>query len=148
MLTETRLAHCSFVVPDLDAAVQFFTNWLGFELLSEEGPIQSEHDDRITRQYAMPDKAVGRAALLRQGGQHLELREWEVYGQGLNPLRESTVPGCSIALRISNFDATLAQLKQIPRMRFLETNQEAGFVYCFTPYGIQLQLLRGDGYSV
>jgi catechol 2,3-dioxygenase-like lactoylglutathione lyase family enzyme len=142
MLANTRLAYCSFVVPDLDAAVQFFTTWLGFELLSEEGPVASGSDDRITRQYAMPDKAIGRFALLGQAGQQIELREWVVYGQGLNPLRESTVPGCSIALRIANFDAAIAQLKQIPRMRILEINHDAGFVYCLTPYGFQLQLIR------
>ena len=144
ILANTRLAYCSFVVPDLDAAVQFFTTWLGFDILSEEGPIQSDSDDRITRQYAMPERATGRSSLLGLGGQQIQLREWVVYGQGLNPLRESTVPGCSIAVRVARFDATLEQLKQIPRMRLLEINREAGFVYCFTPFGIQLQLLRDD----
>jgi|GEM_PF-1400970 len=144
ILANTRLAYCSFVVPDLDAAVQFFTTWLGFNVVSEEGPIQSDSDDCITRQYAMPERAVGRSILLAQGGQQIELREWVVYGQGLNPLRESTVPGCSIALRIAHFDAALEQLKQIPRMRMLEINQEAGAVYCFTPFGVQLLLLRDD----
>ncbi|MBK8425437.1 MAG: hypothetical protein IPL27_05375 [Lewinellaceae bacterium] len=144
ILANTRLAYCSFVVPDLDAAVQFFTTWLGFDILSEEGPVQSDSDDRITRQYAMPERATGRSSLLGLGGQQIQLREWVVYGQGLNPLRESTVPGCSIAVRVAHFDTTLEQLKQIPRMRLLEINREAGFVYCFTPFGIQLQLLRED----
>jgi len=142
-----QLAYCSFIVPDLDAAVQFFTTSLGFEVLSEEGPI-SDSGDRITRQYAMPDKAIGRSTLLGQKGQQLELREWEVYGQGLNPLRESTVPGCSIAIRVPDFERTLEQLKQIPRMRLLEVNYEQGFVYCFTPFGVQLQLLRSEGFGV
>ncbi len=146
-LSIMQLAYCSFIVPDLDAAVQFFTTSLGFEVLSEEGPI-SDSGDRITRQYAMPDKAIGRSTLLGQKGQQLELREWEVYGQGLNPLRESTVPGCSIAIRVPDFERTLEQLKQIPRMRLLEVNYEQGFVYCFTPFGVQLQLLRSEGFGV
>ena len=141
MVVSSRLAYCSFIVPDLDAALNFFTNWLGFEVVSEEGPF-SDSGDRITRQYAMPEKAVGRAALLRLDGQQIELREWEVYGQGLNPLRESTVPGCCIALRLPDFERSLEQLKQIPRMRMLEVNEEEGFVYCFTPFGVQLLLMR------
>ncbi len=144
-IANVQLAHCSFVVPDLDAAVQFFTSWLGFEVVSESDPIKSDHDDLITRQYAMPDRAVGRAALLSKSSQQIELREWEVYGKGVNPLRESTVPGCSIAIQITDFEAALDQLKQIPRMRMLEINQEQGFVYCFTPFGILLKLLREDG---
>lgn len=147
MVVSSRLAYCSFVVPDLDAALDFFTNWLGFEVVSEEGPL-SDGGDRITRQYAMPEKAIGRSALLNQGGQQIELREWEVYGQGINPLRESTVPGCSIALRLPNFASSLEQLKQIPRMRLLEVNHEEGFVYCFTPFGVQLLLLRDEGFGV
>jgi catechol 2,3-dioxygenase-like lactoylglutathione lyase family enzyme len=143
----SQLAYCSFIVPDLDAAVQFFTSQFGFSVVSEEGPI-SDAGDRITRQYAMPDKAIGRSTLLQQNGQQIELREWEVYGQGLNPLRESTVPGCSIAIRVSNFEHTLEQLKQIPRMRLLEINHELGFVYCFTPFGIQLKLLKNEGFGV
>lgn len=147
-LAHTQLAYCSFIVPDLDAAVQFFNTWLGFEIVSEVGPIQAESGDLITRQYAMPDRAIGRSTLLRLGGQQIELREWKVYGQGLNPLRESTVPGCSIAIRVQHFDATLIQLKQIPRMRLLEINPESGSVYCFTPFGVQLQILRADGGSM
>lgn len=142
-----RLAYCSFIVPDLDAAVDFFVNRLGFEIRSEEGPL-SDAGDRITRQYVMPEKAIGRATLLSQGGQQIELREWVVYDQGINPLRESTVPGCSIALRLTHFERTLEELKQIPRMRMMEVNQEEGFVYCFTPFGVMLLLLRGEAFGV
>lgn len=146
-ISNARLAYCSFIVPDLDAAVQFFTTSFGFETVCQEGPF-SDSGDLITRQYAMPEKSVGRSTLLRQQNQQIELREWKVYGQGLNPLRESTVPGCCIALRIPHFEQSLEQLKQIPRMRLLEINQEEGFVYCFTPFGVQLLLLRDDGMSV
>jgi len=146
-LSIMRLSHCSFVVPDLDAAVQFFTSRLGFSILSEEGPI-SDAGDRINRQYGMPDKAIGRSTLLELSGQRIELREWEVYGQGLNPLRESTVPGCCIAIQVSDLGHTMEQLKQIPRMRMLEVNHEQGFVYCFTPFGVQLLLLKEQGWGV
>ncbi|MBL7783451.1 MAG: VOC family protein [Saprospiraceae bacterium] len=142
-----RFSHTTFVVPDLDAAVQFFTATLGFSIISESGPI-SDAGDRINRQYGMPDKAIGRATLLEHSGQRIELREWEVYGQGLNPLRESTVPGCNIAIQVPDLDHTMQQLKTIPRMRMLEVNHEEGFVYCFTPFGVQLLLMKEQGWGV
>ncbi len=136
-----RLDHVSYVVPDLDAAVQFFVQYFGFQVIAQDEPVQSATDDRITRQYAMPERAVGRFAMLQFGGQQIELAEWKTFGQALNPLRESTVPGCHIALRVPDVDLAMKRLKSISRMRFLEV-VENGSVLCFTPFGFQLQLVR------
>ena len=140
-INNARIDHVSYVVPDLDAAVQFFVKYFGFKLLAQDPPIQSAFDDRITRQYAMPERAIGRFAMLQFGGQQIELAEWKTYGQALNPLRESTVPGCHIALRVPDVAAAMTVLKTISRMRFLETT-ENGSVLCFTPFGFQLQLVK------
>ena len=147
ILDSARLDHCSYVVPNLDATVDFFTQWLGFELVSTHGPVSSPNDDRLTRTFAVPDRAVGRSAFLQQGGTQLEFVEWAVYGQGINPLRESTVPGCHIALRVDDLDATVALLKEgVPRMMFLEKSPD-GYIFCFTPFGFQLQLI-GNNLSI
>lgn len=140
-INNARLDHVSYVVPDLDAAVQFFVKYFGFKVVSQDLPIQSGVDDRITRQYAMPERAVGRFAMLQLGGQQLELAEWKTFGQALNPLRESTVPGCHIALRVPDVQLALTALKSVSRMRFLELSDN-GSVLCFTPFGFQLQLVR------
>jgi hypothetical protein len=137
----TTLDHCSYVVPDLDAAVQFFGTYFGFEVVSTHGPLQAS-DDQLTRVFAVPARAVGRWAFLQCGATRLEFVEWKVYSEALNPLRESTVPGCHIALRVADLDATVAELRNIPRMRFLEPSADGSFVYCLTPYGFQLQLMR------
>lgn len=141
IIDSVQLDHCSYVVPNLDAAVDFFTNWLGFDLVSRKGPVQSPDSDKITQTYAMPRQAVGRWAFVQKGGAKLGLVEWQSYGTGINPLRESSVPGCSIALRVRDLEGTVASLKNIPRMNFLEMNPE-GFVYAITPYGFQIQLIR------
>lgn len=138
-----QLDHCAYVVPDLDAAVQFFTQSLGFDLESTKGPVASASDDHITRTYAMPRNASGRWAFLRQGAARIGLVEWQSYGSGLNPLRESSVPGCCIALRVQDLEGTVAELRGIPRMNFMEMSSE-GFVYAITPYGFQIQLIRAD----
>lgn len=136
-----RIDHVSYVVPDLDAAVQFFVKYFGFKVMTQDLPVQSETDDRITHQYAMPERAVGRFAMLQFGGQQIELAEWKIYGQALNPLRESTVPGCHIALRVPDVNLAVTALKAVSRMRFLEV-ADNGSVLCFTPFGFQLQLVR------
>lgn len=143
VIDSAQLDHCSFVVPDLDAAVDFFIHWLGFDLTSQKGPVQSPDSDQITRTYAMPRHAVGRWAFLHKNGVKLGLVEWKSYGTGINPLRESSVPGCSIALRVHDLEGTVASLKNIPRMNFLDMSNE-GFVYAITPYGFQIQLIRSE----
>ena len=135
--------HCAFVVPDLDAAVDFFINWLGFSLVSQKGPVQSPDNDHITRTYTMPRNAVGRWAFVQKSGVKLGLVEWKSHGTGINPLRESSVPGCCIALRVSDLEGTVAALKNIPRMNFMDMSSE-GFVYAMTPFGFQIQLIRSD----
>lgn len=143
VLDAVQLDHCAFVVPNLDAAVDFFTNWLGFSLVAQKGPVQSPDNDHITRTYAMPRQAVGRWAFVQNGGATIGLVEWQSYGAGINPLRESSVPGCSIALRVNDLAGTVAELKNIPRMNFLDMSSE-GFVYAITPYGFQLQLISAN----
>lgn len=143
MLNTTQLDHCAYVVPNLDAAVDFFTNWLGFQLVDTKGPIQSPENDHITRTYAMPRNAVGRMAFVQKNGFKIGLTEWASYGAGINPLRESSVPGACIALRVDDLNAAIAALKTIPRMNFLDNSGE-GFVYAITPFGFQIQLMQQE----
>ena len=87
----------------------------------------------------MPERATGHSTLLQNGPLKLELTEWKTYGEALNPLRESTIPGCALAFEVDDLDAMVAQLSGLRGIRFLETSPE-GFVYCQTPYGLQLRL--------
>lgn len=146
IIPSAQLDHCAYVVPDLDAAVQFFTHWLGFELHSQKGPIHSPDNDLITRTYAMPRNASGRWVLVKKGHASINLVEWQSYGTALNPLRESSVPGCCIALRVDDLEGAVEALKNVSRMNFLDMSED-GFVYAITPFGFQLQLIR-SGISV
>lgn len=131
--------HCSFIVPDLDGAIEFFQAYLDFQLHSTTGPMESASDDRLNRIYGVPDRAVGRAALLQSGPLKMELVEWKTYGEALNPLRESSIPGCALAFEVEDLDALTGQLSGVRGLRFLETSPD-GFVYCQTPFGLQLRL--------
>jgi catechol 2,3-dioxygenase-like lactoylglutathione lyase family enzyme len=140
LLESTSVDHISFVVPILDEAVNFMVDYLGFEILSQDGPIQFD-DDRLTRIYAIPSHAVGRFAMLQHGDQKIELVEWVNWGEPINPLRESTISGCHITLEVPDLDEAIQTLKMVHRMRFLEQHPD-GFVYCFTPFGFQLKLVK------
>ena len=131
--------HCSFIVPDLDGAAEFFQAYLDFQLLSTAGPLQAGEDDSINRIYGVPERAVGRTALLQNGSLKVELTEWKTYGEALNPLRESSIPGCALAFEVEDLEGMMAQLSGVRGLRFLETSP-AGFVYCQTPFGLQLRL--------
>jgi catechol 2,3-dioxygenase-like lactoylglutathione lyase family enzyme len=139
LIHSSRLDHTSYVVPDLNAAVRFFSEYFGFEAIDFAGPV-SASDDRLTRQYAIPERAEGRSAVLDCGGTRLELVQWTVHGQALNPLRESSAPGTHLAIRVADVSEAVAMLKSVPRLRVLETDP-SGAVTCFTPFGFQLRLL-------
>jgi len=145
VIPSAQLGYCSYVVPDLDAAVAIFTDYLGFEVVSTYGPVQAPADDYdyLTRTYAVPERSVGRGALLRSGNGDLEFAEWKVYDHGLNPLRESSFPGCHIALRVPDLEETLAVFRTIHRMLILDVSGD-GFVYCITPFGFQIKLIRAE----
>ncbi len=135
----TTFQYCTFIVPDLDGAVEFFSAYFDFQLLSSAGPYHSENDDQLNLIYGVPERATGRSAFLQNGPSKLELMEWKTYGEALNPLRESTIPGCSLTFEVDDLDYMVGQLSGVRGVRFLETSPD-GFVYCQTPYGVQLRL--------
>ena len=135
----TTFQYSSFIVPDLDAAVEFFTAYFDFQQIATAGPLQSENDDSLNLIYGVPERATGRAVMLQNGPAKLELVEWITYGEALNPLRESSIPGCSLSFEVADLEMMVAQLNGVRGLRFLEASPN-GFVYCQTPFGIQLRL--------
>ncbi len=135
----TTFQHCSFIVPNLDGAIEFFSAYFEFQLLFRGEPLESDNDDRLNRIYGVPERATGRSAVLQNGPLKLELMEWKTYGEAMNPLRESTIPGCALAFEVDDLDYTIGQLSGVRGLRFMETSPD-GFVYCQTPYGLQVRL--------
>lgn len=134
----TTFQHCSFIVPDVDAAAEFFAAYLDFQQIATAGPFQSS-DNKLNLVYGVPERATGRSITLQNGPIKLELTEWITYGEPLNPLRESSIPGCSLSFEVDDLDMMIAQLNGARGVRFLQTSRD-GFVYCQTPSGIQLRL--------
>ena len=77
----TTFQYCSFIVPDLDGATEFFSAYFDFQVLSTAGPFQSDSDDRLNRIYGVPERATGRSVLLQNGAMkilnHAILAMWQ-----------------------------------------------------------------------
>ncbi len=134
----TTLQHSSFIVPNLDAAVEFFMAYFDFQKIADGGPFHSE-SNTLNLVYGVPERATGRSAMLQNGPAKLELVEWITYGEPMNPLRESSIPGCSLSFEVDDLDMMIAQLNGARGVRFLQASRD-GFVYCQTPFGIQVRL--------
>src|SRR5262245_61008199 len=73
--TAINIDHYGYVVPDIEQAAAFFTDVLGFELLSLDDPIEFG-DDSLARWYHVHPRASARFAFLRYGRAIIELTEW------------------------------------------------------------------------
>ncbi|WP_431020472.1 VOC family protein [Bacillus safensis] len=75
------IEHSGFVVPDIEVAVEFFTNILGFEVLFRPRRMQFE-DDSLKRYFGVHDHSVVEgAAFLQYGGRKIELVQWSTPDQ-------------------------------------------------------------------
>ncbi|WP_116245109.1 VOC family protein [Nocardiopsis sp. FIRDI 009] len=74
--TARAVDHFAFTVPDLDAAVDYFTAALGAAECYREGPVHDPSGDRMARRLGVHPRASARIALLRLGGSNLELFDY------------------------------------------------------------------------
>ena len=141
--------HVGFTVPDLDAAVQFFTQVIGCTKAYEIGPFQAE-DDWMQRQLGVHPRAILRKlAMLRcKTGPNFEIFEYEVDGQVATPPANSDVGGHHLAFYVTDIAAAVAYLKaQGLRVQGDVVTMQEGpskglsWVYFLSPWGMQLELV-------
>jgi catechol 2,3-dioxygenase-like lactoylglutathione lyase family enzyme len=147
--TATTVDHLGITVPDLDAAVDFFTTYLGAEHLYTLGPfalVQPFADEQLDV------RATGhlRQALLRLGPtDNVELFQYDVDDQRTRTLRNSDPGASHIAFAVDDVDAAVEYLRDVPGVRVLGTPEtiESGpiagdrWVYFETPVGLSMEVL-------
>ena len=143
--TAITIDHYGYVVPDIEQAVAFFTDVLGFELLSLDDPIEFG-DDSLARWYDVHPRASARFAFLRYGGAILELTEWHTLHQNTVVPSNSDLGGRHFAIAVTDVDAAMAYLKAQPGVRVFERSVW-NFVYFTTPWGMTLQVVQSRGTS-
>lgn len=141
--------HVGFTVPDLDAAVRFFTQVIGCTKAYEIGPFQAE-DDWMQRQLGVHPRAILRKlAMLRcKTGPNFEIFEYEVEGQVAIPPANSDVGGHHLAFYVTDIAAAVAYLKEqgLTVQGDVVTMQDGpssglSWVYFLSPWGMQLELV-------
>ena len=96
--------HTSFTVADLDRAVAFFSQGLGFELVSK-----APRDPEAVQQITAVEGADIMVAYLQAPGHRLELIEYLAPGEkGRNTARPCDTGFAHLAFDVSDMDAALA----------------------------------------
>ncbi len=136
--TATAVDHVGFNVPDLDAAVAFFTDVFGFELLERSAPRSAVSGS------GPAGHATVRLAMLRYGDALVELLEFRLPG------RPWTIPvmrdpgGYHLAFTVTDLDAAIAHLRAQPGVDVAEPDQLPGGrrrAFFTTPWGMPMQLI-------
>jgi catechol 2,3-dioxygenase-like lactoylglutathione lyase family enzyme len=138
--TTINIDHYGYVVPDLDQAVAFFTDVLGFDLLSLDDPIEFP-DDSLARWYHVHPRASVRFAFVRYGRAIIELVAWHTPDQNTVAPSNSDLGGRHLAIAVTDVDAAMAYLKAQPGVTVFERSAW-NFVYFTTPWGMTLQIVQ------
>ncbi|HEY0738258.1 MAG TPA: VOC family protein [Herpetosiphonaceae bacterium] len=139
--TAIRLDHYGYVVPDLDQAVAFFTQVLGFELISLDHQPLAFSDDRLARWYNVHPRASARFAFVRYGRDTVELTEWHAPDQNTVTPTNSDLGGRHLAIAVADVDAAIAYLQAQPGVTVFEKSVW-NFAYFSTPWGMTLQVVQ------
>jgi len=143
--------HLAYTVPDLDAAVAFFTEVIGAELAYRIGPVEDKEGDWMTRQLNVHADASAHIAMLRLGPTvNLELFEYSAPDQARILPRNSDWGGHHLAIYVEDVDKAVEYLRAQPGVSVLGEPQTitegpiAGdrWVYFTTPWGMQMEVLN------
>ena len=134
--------HAGFVVPNIEEAVTFFNQVLGFEVILRPQGMECKEDDRLTRYFGVHPRSIVRgAAFLQFGGRKIELVQWESPHQQHPSLKQSDVGASHLALTAHDLNATIEYLKSQPGVVVREYCP-LGFVNFTTPWGMEIQVLK------
>ncbi|MFJ2753636.1 VOC family protein [Streptomyces sp. NPDC087297] len=147
----TNVDHHAYTVPDLDAAVDFFVEIIGAELIYREGPVEDPDGDRMQDWLGVHPRASAQIAMLRIGPvTNLELCEYTAPDQRRTPPANSDCGGQHLALHVTDIDAAAAYLgawhgvKLMGTPRAVTEGPIAGnrWLYFRTPWGMQMELVQ------
>jgi catechol 2,3-dioxygenase-like lactoylglutathione lyase family enzyme len=132
--------HVGFVVTEIEPAVRFFVDVLGFEEIDRRGELEEADGDRMTRLFGVHPRATGQFRFLQLGSMRVELLQWSAPDQRTDVPRNADVGGRHLALSVGEIDSFLARVSAEPGVVVRERN-DRGFYYVSTPFGLEIQLI-------
>jgi muconolactone delta-isomerase len=150
--------HIGITVPNLEAAVSFFCEVIGYTAFYDVGPIEFADDWMQTHLNVHPRARINKLRFLRCGhGSNLELFEYASPDQRTELPKNSDYGGNHLAYYVDDFDAALRYLKDKsvrilgePTVREGGPNGGLTWVYFLAPWGLQMELVsfpKGKGYE-
>ena len=145
------LEHIGLTVPNLQDAIDFFVEVLGFEHFYDLGPFRDDEGQWFKENLDLdPRSVIPRAALLRCGhGSNLELFEYEAPNQDREVPLMSDWGGTHFAFYVDDMDVALADLER-RGLRILggakegigpEAGPGTSWAHFLTPWGQLLELV-------
>lgn len=136
-------------VPDLDAAVAFFTKALGCEELHRIGPFVAEDDWMQRRLGVHPRAVIPQVVMMRCGDDAMfELFEYEAPDQQENYPKQSDIGGYHIAFYVDDLPGALEHLVSFgatvldePTVMTSGPTQGETWVYLRTPWDLPIELV-------
>ncbi len=140
------LSYIAIRVADLDRALRFYRDLLGFKELSRfelEGPSPSA-------QLLGRDAVSVRAHFLERDGTRIELQHLDLPSDAQLPRPRAQLGLSHIGLRISDFEKTLAKLvrggaRVLEASRFSHPDLESEVVVVEDPDGVRIELIEMPG---
>jgi catechol 2,3-dioxygenase-like lactoylglutathione lyase family enzyme len=154
--TARNVDHFAFTVPNLEEAVDFFTDVLGCEVAYEIERIDDPKGEWMEQRLNVHPRAALRFVMLRVGPvTNIELYEWEAPDQKTQVPKNSDVGGHHMAIYVDDIDVAYEYLKGQPGVTVLgepqdidegpheSYNPHAGtsWVYFLTPWGMQMEIV-------
>lgn len=149
--------HVAFTVPDLDAAIAWFSSVLGAHHVFTAGPFSAPPEsDWVTTNIGLHPRSSVRFAMLRLGRtQNVELFEYEVPGESPGPWPDPSKVGSGhICIYVDDLDAAVAYLREQPGVGIMGEPTHMGgdfggdapnagitWVYFTSPWGMLFELI-------
>jgi catechol 2,3-dioxygenase-like lactoylglutathione lyase family enzyme len=137
--------HVGYVVSDLEQAITFATEVLGFELVPDRaGSLGDPNGDLMARRLGVPARATGNFRFVRTADATIEFLQWSAPDQNTTTARNSDRAGRHLAIRVNDMTAALERIGAFPGVEIREPN-ERGYIYVKTPFGLEVQLIPVTG---
>ena len=143
--------HVAVTVPDLEQAIDFFTEVVGGEHVYTTGEFADDAGDWMYTNINVHPRSRLRIGMVRLGAHtNLELMEYRAPDQEKDHPRNSDIGASHLCFYVDDVDAAVEYFQGIEGVRVLgaptdvgegQPNHGARFVYVITPWGYQLELI-------
>jgi glyoxylase I family protein len=112
-----RIDHLGLTVPDIDAAIEFYSTAIGGQLAFRLGPFDSRElsqgdEDWTAAHVRVPDALYDVAMMSFAGGPSIEFLQYKRPQGRTEPPRNNDAGGVHIAFEVSDLDAAIERVVQ------------------------------------